>query len=135
MSAHVPSRGDAKAGKGGKHSPHTKRTQRRVTEAEVAYIQAHPLDTAQSLGDWLGRSASSVAHIRERYGRSAPRRGVCWSCDSRPVWEESPEALRMGLCKGCYLDEMEAREREAVRDNAYRQRKFKRRRRSGGGEA
>lgn len=35
----------------------------------------------------------------------------------------------MGLCKGCYLDEMEYREREAARSNALRQSLHKERRR------
>ena len=119
--------------KDGKISPCTKGTQkrRRVTEAEVAYIQAHPLDTAQSLGDWLGRSASSVAHIRERYGRAAERRGVCWRCDDRPVWEESREAARMGLCKGCYLKEQAMRDDEERLSNAVRQKRFRERQREG----
>lgn len=112
-------------GKNGKDSPNTKRTRRRLTEFEVGYVLDHPFDTAESIAAWLGRSASSVAHIRERYGRSRARRGICWKCDARPVWESSPEALKMGLCKGCYLDEMERREQEDVRDNAYRQRKHK----------
>ena len=117
----------------GGNPPTTKRTQKRVTEAEVRYVQSHPEMTAAEIGDWLGRTARSVEHIRERFGRAAPRRGICWACDARPVWEDSPEALKMGLCKGCYLDEMERREKEDVRDNAYRQRKFKRNRRERNG--
>ena len=114
----------------GKDSPNTKPPKRRrVTPAEVAYVQAHPLDTAESLGAWLGRSASSVAHIRERYGRAAERRGVCWCCDARPVWEESRDAARMGLCKGCYLDEMARREDEERESNALRQKRFRNRQR------
>lgn len=116
--------------KDGKVSPNTRPSKRRrITPAEVAYVQAHPLDTAESLGAWLGRSASSVAHIRERFGRAAERRGVCWRCDARPVWEESREAARMGLCKGCYLDEMARREDEEQASNALRQKRFRNRQR------
>ncbi len=118
-------------GNDGEKSPNTKtpRGRRRITPAEVAYVQAHPLDTAASLGAWLGRSASSVAHIRERFGRADERRGVCWRCDARPVWEESRDAARMGLCKGCYLDEMARREDEERESNTLRQKRFRNRRR------
>ena len=117
--------------KHGESSPNMKttRNRRRVTDAEVAYIQAHPLDTAESLGAWLGRTASSLAHIRERFGRAAERRGVCWRCDGRPVWEESREALRMGLCKGCYLEEQAMRAEEDALSNAVRQKRFRERQR------
>ena len=116
-------------GRTGGNPPPTKRTQKRVTEHDVLYVQSHPEMTAEEIGAWLGRTARSVEHIRSRFGRHTPRRGICWACDSRPVWEDSPDALKMGLCKGCYLDEMERREAEEPRDNAFRQRKFKRNRR------
>ena len=44
------------------------------------------------------------------------------------MWEESWRARRMGLCKGCYLDEMEHRDRESRRANALRQSLHKERR-------
>ncbi len=102
-----------------------KRDYRPWTDYELKVVLDNPLETAESLGDRLGRTPAAVAHVRSRHGRMNVRRGICWCCDARPVWEESREALRMGLCKGCYFDELECREKEEQRDNAYRQRKFK----------
>ena len=85
---------------------------------------AHPEMTAAELAAMLpGRTAKAVRRIRERHGRRAAGStpaGRC--CDARPVWEESPRARRMGLCKGCYLDEMERRSAEDARAGALRKR-------------
>lgn len=80
-----------------------------------------------------GRSPKAVRSARMRFGRYnrslAALGALCVSCDERPVWEESPKARSMRLCKGCYLDEVERRDAEEPRANAARQRRFKRSRR------
>lgn len=88
---------------------------------ELDEVLAHPEMTAAELASRLpGRTAKAVRRIRERHGRgSGP--AVCRLCD-RPVWAESARARRMGLCKGCYLDEMERREAEERRAGALRKR-------------
>lgn len=87
-------------------------------------MAAHPEMTAAELSAMLpGRTAKAVRRIRERHGRRrAGTAPPCQACDSRPVWEESPRARRMGLCKGCYLDEMERRSAEDARAGALRKR-------------
>lgn len=75
-----------------------------------------------------GRTPKSIRNRRSRIGRwSAAATPLCRRCDERPVWAESPRARKMGLCKGCYLDEMEHRSREDKRANALRQSLFKER--------
>lgn len=122
----------------GANAPYTKPTRlfprARWTEDEDAILLGHPEMSATELSDSLlpGRSPKAIRRRRERIGRwgseTAP---VCRKCDARPVWEESARARRMGLCKGCYLDEMEHREREDRRANALRQSLFKERKRAG----
>lgn len=101
------------------------------TDGERAVLRAHPEMSAVELHALLPRrSPKAIRRMREREGRwSAAAAPTCRLCDRRPVWEESPRARRMGLCKGCYLDEMEHRGREDARANALRQSLFKERRR------
>lgn len=67
----------------------------------------------------LGTTARSVEYARRTYGRfSKSTERLCVVCDERPVFIESPKARRLGLCKGCYLDELARRaseERESAR--------------------
>lgn len=99
-------------------------------------MAAHPEMTAAELSAMLpGRTAKAVRRIRERHGRRvAGATPTCRACDARPVWEESPRARRMGLCKGCYLDEMERRSAEDARANALRKRFHDARRREARGK-
>lgn len=99
-------------------------------------MAAHPEMTAAELASILPwRTAKAVRRIRERHGRRrAGTAPPCRACDSRPVWEESPRARRMGLCKGCYLDEMERRAAEDARANALRKRIHDARRREARGK-
>ena len=101
--------------------PSTKSPKRRFSDEELAYIQAHPLDTAAEIAEALGRSKCSVDHARSRYGRADRARMVCWKCEERPVWRESRQASEAGMCKGCWLDEVERRLAEEPRANAVRQ--------------
>ena len=115
----------------GANAPSTESTQkssrplyRLWTPGELERVAAHPEMTAAELSAMLpGRTAKAVRRIRERHGRRvAGSTPTCRACDARPVWEESPRARRMGLCKGCYLDEMERRAAEDARANALRKR-------------
>lgn len=95
----------------------------RWTRREDEILLGHPDMTAGELAALLpGRSPEAIRHRRSRLGRwSKVRVPLCSRCDDRPVWTESPKARAMGLCKGCYLHEMEHRDREASRANALRQ--------------
>lgn len=113
-------------------SPGARRGYARWTEDEDRLLLSHPQWTAAELSEAMGgrHSPRAVECHRSRVGRwSASVAPLCRRCDERPVWEASPRARRMGLCKGCYLDEMEHREREAARSNALRQSLHKERRR------
>lgn len=94
-------------------------------------LLGHPDMTAEELSRILPRrSPKAIRRMRSRKGRwSKSRTPLCARCDDRPVWTESPRARKMGLCKGCYLDEMEHRDREERRNNALRQSLLKERRR------
>ncbi len=91
-------------------------------------MQAHPAETAREVSEMTGIPPNRVAYVRKRFGRGWDRAAsVCVACDSRPVWQESPPARRMHLCKGCYLEEMRRRHAEdrdgaAVRQMAKRDR-------------
>lgn len=95
-------------------------------------LLGHPDMTAEELARLLPRhSPKAIRNRRSRLGRwSRVRAPLCSRCDERPVWTESPRARKMGLCKGCYLHEMEHRSREDARANALRQSLLKERRRS-----
>lgn len=92
----------------------------------------HPEMTAAELSELLpGRTPKAVSRIRERYGRYR-RDGVvplCQKCGEHPVWSESADGRRWGLCKACTLDERDYLARRggpmARRDNAQRQARFK----------
>lgn len=123
----------------GSNDPFTESTQqsskrRRWTAAEERALLGHPDMSAAELSRALlrGRSPKAIQRKRDRMGRwSRARTPLCSRCDERPVWTESPKARAMGLCKGCYLHEMEHRRREDARANALRQSLLKERRRSG----
>lgn len=107
----------------------------RWTPADVSFLRQHPDMTAAEIGEALGRSASSVECARHRFGRY-PAKGdtLCVVCEERVVYAESPTARRWGLCKGCYLRELRARESEDAEANAVRQAKHKRRARRDRGD-
>ena len=94
-------------------------------------LLGHPDMTAEELSVLIPRhSPQAIRNRRSRKGRwSKVRVPLCSRCDERPAWRESPKARAMGLCKGCYLHEMEHRRREDPRANALRQSLFKERRR------
>ena len=127
-------RGDARnlaSTKSTQTSGGSRRGYARWTEEEDRLLLSHPEWTAEEASEAMGgrHSARAVECRRSRVGRwSADVTPTCRRCDERPVWEESWRARRMGLCKGCYLDEMEHRDREARRANALRQSLHKERR-------
>ena len=97
---------------------------------EICRVWDHPDWTAKEIAEELGRTPDAVRRIRERYGRySRTRTPICSKCGERPVWVESVHARRLGLCKGCYLDEEELRLRDAKRNGALRQLRMHARRR------
>lgn len=103
------------------------------TWRELCVVWDHPDWTAADVAGLLDdRSAKAVRRVRERYGRYRTGRvPVCSKCGERPVWEESAHARRLGLCKGCYLDEEEMRLKDRKRNDALRQRRMRDRRRNG----
>lgn len=95
------------------------------TKRELTIIAEHPEMTAKELHESLlpARSIKAIRRQRERQGRfSGAPVPWCRCCDERPVWVESKRARELGLCKGCYLDEMDRRDEEAPRANARRKR-------------
>lgn len=90
----------------------------------VTEMHRHPEETAAQIAHRLGVTPSAVRHARQRYGRY-PRR-VCSMCGERPVWDESRQAKRLSLCKGCFLAEAARREREDAEAARLRQRKSRR---------
>lgn len=114
--------------------PHIKYPQRHTctkwSEEELQTLRTHPEMTSRELSEILpGRSALAIRHMRARYGRWQAAIPICSVCGQRIVWTESARAKAMGLCKGCYLHEMEHRRREDARANALRQSLFKEKRR------
>lgn len=101
------------------------------TEDMVRRMQAAPERTAEEIAAMLGVSASSVRHARQRYGRFAPKWKVplCQRCGAHPVWSESRDGKRWGLCRQCTLDERAYIARNGGRmariDNAQRQARWK----------
>ncbi len=97
------------------------------TDDELRIIRLHPGFTAQELCELLpGRTVDSIRSKRSRIGRySYPEDSVCIVCRDRPLWAESSKASRMLLCKGCFLKEMDRRNKEARYYNALRQSEFK----------
>lgn len=79
----------------------------------------HPDMTAEELAGELGTTTRSVEYARRKYGRFyTGSEKLCVACDERPVYIESPQARRLGLCKGCWQEELRRRldeEPEAVR--------------------
>lgn len=102
--------------------------------SELSVVWANPSMTAGELSRLLpGRTPKAVSRARERYGRWRTEGFTppCQRCGEHPVWEAAADGRRWGLCKACTIEEREYRERSgpalAASDNAYRQRKFKRR--------
>lgn len=98
------------------------------TDEDIAVMQGHADWSAEEIAAELGTTTGSVEYARKRYGRFPPRdaSGLCVVCDSRPVYAESPEAKRLGLCKGCWQEEQRKRleeEPEAVRLRQAKKRK------------
>lgn len=113
--------------------PHGRMTYEKWTDEEDAALLGHPDMTAEELSRTLlpRHTTKAIRNRRYRIGRwSKASTPLCERCDSRPVWTESARARAMGLCKGCYLHEMEHRRREDARANALRQSLFKERRRA-----
>lgn len=125
----------------GTNVPYTKRTQekrRPWSEADLAWLHAHPELTAAQAASHLGRTAHAVRNARMRFGRFGHdgRREVCFMCRDRPVWADSREAVSRGLCKACFLRAREQEAREEALHNRVRQVEFRarrRRERDGGG--
>ena len=92
------------------------------TDDMVRRMQAHPDMTAAEIAAVLGVTPSAVRHARQRYGRFGSGTGaLCIACDERPVFETSPAARAMHLCKGCYLRERALRAAEEAESNRVRQ--------------
>lgn len=88
----------------------------------VLAMQAHPERSAAEIAALLGVTPSSVRHARQRYGRFGSGTGMlCVVCDERPVFETSPQAMRLHLCKGCWLRERARRAAEEAESNRVRQ--------------
>ena len=102
-------------------------------------IWSHPDWTAGELHAALPRhSADAIRVRRNRIGRYRPDAvPLCQRCGEHPVWAESKDGARWGLCRACALAEREWRVRHRGeldrRDNAIRQARFKRDRRGGRG--
>ena len=94
----------------------------RWTEGEIAEVLAHPELTAAELAARLPKhTEKAVRRMRERLGRySGSNPPVCSICHERPVWAESANARRYGLCKGCYLDEERMRLEDSAKSAAVR---------------
>ena len=84
----------------------------------------HPDWSASELAEVLPHSAQAIRKQRQRVGRyhkqSVP---LCCMCEQRPVWDESKQAKKYGLCKSCYLDEERMRLEDEARAVALRQRR------------
>lgn len=95
----------------------------------VRRLHRHPDMTAAEMASILGVTPSAVRHARQRYGRyTTGSEKICVACDERPVWDGSRAAKRMGLCKACFLEEMDRRDAERrdadrVRQRAHRSRR------------
>lgn len=106
----------------GHYTENTYSHRHRVTDEEVADVQSLPYATAPEISDATGIPVDRVRYIRKRFGRAWDRaRLICCVCDTRPVWEESPGARRLHLCKRCYLAEMRRRDEEERESAAVRQ--------------
>ena len=107
------------------NSTHPRKTHK-WTEKDVALIQSHPDWTAAELAALLGVTTRSVDYARRRFGRF-PSNAVrlCVACDQRPVYVESREAKRLGLCKGCWLKEQRRRLEEDAESTRLRQAKHR----------
>ena len=123
-------------GRHGENAPDAPRIRRNVPweYSELSVVWANPSMTAEELSRLLpGRTPKAVSRVRERYGRWRTEGFTppCQRCGEHPVWEAAADGRRWGLCKACTIAEREYREKSgpalAARDNAYRQRKFKRR--------
>ena len=97
------------------------------TWKELEVMWSHPDLSSTELQDLLPRhTARAIRDQRRRHGRwkMAP---LCCVCGGRPVWVESPRAKRLGLCKGCFLDEERLRLEEDVESAAVRQQRRRKR--------
>ena len=94
----------------------------RWSEEEREYVLARPDWSSFELARELpGRTPRAIQQLRYRYGRyGGDKTRLCSVCMSRVVWADSPKALRMGLCEGCYLDEMRQRMKERKEAQALR---------------
>ena len=105
---------------------HTKRshTWEKWTKKEIAVLLSHPDMTAVELhkGFLPRHTPKAIQRMRERRGRYRQQTNLCCKCHVRVVWVESASAKRLGLCKGCYLEEKERRALEKRRDATLRQR-------------
>ena len=96
------------------------------TQKDVATVQAHPDWTAAELAVLVGTTPRSIDYARYRFGRfPSNAAGLCAVCDQRPVYAESREAKRLGLCKGCWLKEQRRRLEEDAESTRLRQAKHR----------
>lgn len=102
------------------------RKRHRWTDAEEAFVLAHPEMSSRALALALGRTYGATRNKRSQLGRFSGKE-LCCACHVRPVWEEGRRARRMRLCKGCFEEEMARRDAEEPAANRRRQREFKRR--------
>lgn len=103
-------------------STHAGPLRSRWTRERVAELKRHPDMTSAELAEAMGSTAAAIRHARSRFGRwPSGTDGLCVVCDARPVFSESREARRWGLCKACYLAERERRAAEEAESARVRQ--------------
>lgn len=107
----------------------------RWTWKELEVLWEHPDWTAKELHELLPtHSAQAIEKQRSRAGRwNKAKTPLCGKCEQRPVWLESTQARRYGLCKGCYIDEERMRQEDELKHMALRQQKMRLRRKHGKG--
>lgn len=93
------------------------------TWSEIETLWKYPDWTAKELAEILPHSEKAIRNKRSEVGRYSKHMQICCKCDERPVWQESPQAKRYQLCKGCFLDEERMRLEDDAKAVALRQRR------------
>lgn len=83
----------------------------RWSSREIAYLEDHAHEGAETIALALGRSVTSVQWQASRYGISLKRR---WQCPLCGTWSAKPPSKRTGWCPTC----TKARQRENLEREA-----------------